>query len=147
MQKDSRAAGTVPKHASLSLLATTALKDRKGGLLGLSCYKDFGQGVGRFWYVNEFKYTAGLNHVGSYQVSGIPFATGNLTIPASGSTPQVGFLTLRNGFQCKRQHQTHSHGFSEEGVKNGGFNYVLIHEDTHPTFNMYNLKLSEIYFI
>lgn len=30
---------------------------------------------------------AGLNNVGSYQVSGIPYATASVTIPASGSTP------------------------------------------------------------
>jgi hypothetical protein len=30
---------------------------------------------------------AGLNSVGNYQVSGIPYATASLTVPASGSTP------------------------------------------------------------
>ena len=28
--------------------------------------------------MSTFKYTAGLNNVGSYQVSGIPYATGSL---------------------------------------------------------------------
>ncbi len=98
---------------------------------------------------SEFKYTAGLNNVGSYQVSGIPFATGNLTIPASGSTPlKIEFPFVTQWVSITNVNTKHIRmGFSENGVKNGSNNYVLIHEDAHPTFNMYNLKLSEIYLL
>jgi len=37
--------------------------------------------------MSEFEYKAGLNHVGSYQVSGIPYLTASLSIPASSSQP------------------------------------------------------------
>ena len=98
---------------------------------------------------SDFKYTAGLNHVGSYQVSGIPFATGNLTIPASGSTPlKIEFPYVTQWVSVTNTDSKHVRlGFSELGVKNGGSNYVLIHEDTKPTFNMYNLKLTEVYLL
>ena len=98
---------------------------------------------------SDFKYTAGLNHVGSYQVSGIPFATGSLTIPASGSTPlKIEFPYVTQWVSVSNTNSKHVRlGFSELGVKNGGSNYVLIHEETAPTFNMYNLKLTEVYLL
>ena len=98
---------------------------------------------------NDFKYTAGLNHAGSYQVSGIPFATGNLTIPSSGSTPlKIEFPFVTQWISVTNTNAKHVRlGFSENGVKNGGQNYVLIHQDSHPTFNLYNLKLSEVYLL
>lgn len=37
----------------------------------------------------EFQYKAGLGSVGNYQVSGIPYVTGNLTIPANTQAPTV----------------------------------------------------------
>ena len=47
---------------------------------------------------SDFKYTAGLNHVGSYQVSGIPFATGGITAPAlSGTRSKLSFPTSQDG--------------------------------------------------
>ena len=98
---------------------------------------------------SDFKYTAGLNHVGSYQVSGIPFATGNLTVPASSSTPlKIEFPYVTQWVSVANVDSKHVRlGFSELGVKNGGSNYVLIHENTKPTFNMYNLKLTEVYLL
>jgi len=98
---------------------------------------------------SDFKYTAGLNHVGSYQVSGIPFVTGNLTVPASGSTPlKIEFPYVTQWVSVTNTDSKHVRlGFSEQGVKNGGSNYVLIHENTKPTFNMYNLKLTEVYLL
>jgi len=98
---------------------------------------------------DNFIYSVGLNNVGSYQVSGIPFATGNLTVPASGSTPlKIEFPFVTQWISVVNTNAKHVRlGFSERGVKNGGHNYVLIHEDNHPTFNMYNLKLSEVYLL
>ena len=98
---------------------------------------------------SDFKYTAGLHNVGSYQVSGIPFATGNLTIPASGSTPlKIEFPYVTQWVSVANVDNKHVRlGFSENGLKSGGSNYVLIHEETGPTFNMYSLKLSEVYLL
>jgi len=97
----------------------------------------------------DFKYTTGLNNVGSYQVSGMPFATGNLTIPASGSTPlKIEFPYVTQWVSVTNTNSKHVRlGFSENGVKNGGNNYVLIHEDNHPTEHLYYLKLSELYLL
>ena len=94
-------------------------------------------------------YTAGLNNVGSYQVSGMPFATGSLTIPASGSTPlRIQFPYVTQWVSVTNTNSKHVRlGFSENGVKNGGSNYILIHEDNHPTEHMYHLKLTELYLL
>lgn len=37
--------------------------------------------------MSEFQYKAGLHNVGSYQVSGIPYVTGALSIPANTAAP------------------------------------------------------------
>ena len=94
-------------------------------------------------------YTAGLNNVGSYQVSGMPFATGSLTIPASGSTPlRIQFPYVTQWISVTNTNSKHVRlGFSENGVKNGGNNYVLIHEDNHPAEHTYYLKLTELYLL
>ena len=94
-------------------------------------------------------YTAGLNNVGSYQVSGMPFATGSLTIPASGSTPlRIQFPYVTQWVSVTNVNAKHVRlGFSENGVKNGGSNYVLIHEDNHPAEHTYYLKLTELYLL
>ena len=94
-------------------------------------------------------YTAGLNNVGSYQVSGMPFATGSLTIPASGSTPlRIEFPYVTQWISVTNTNSKHVRlGFSENGVKNGGNNYVLIHEDNHPAEHTYYLKLTELYLL
>ena len=92
----------------------------------------------------------GLNNVGSYQVSGMPFATGSLTIPASGSaTPlKIEFPYVTSWFSVINTNTKHIRvGFSEAGVKNGNYNYFLIHEDTKPTWNQFPLKVTEIYLL
>ena len=98
---------------------------------------------------DNFIYSVGLNNVGSYQVSGIPFATGNLTVPASGSTPlKIEFPFVTQWVSVTNTNSKHVRlGFSENGVKNGGNNYVLIHEDNHPAEHLYNLKLTELYLL
>jgi len=97
---------------------------------------------------SDFKYTAGLNHVGSYQVSGIPFATGNLTVPASGSTPlKIEFPYVTRWFTVAHEDSKHLRfGFSANGVKNS--NYFIAHEDNHPTQNgPYEMKITELYLL
>lgn len=99
-------------------------------------------------------YTAGLNNVGSYQVSGMPFATGSLTAPASGSS------ALRVEFPYVTQWvkvipitgSVTSHlriGFSENGVKNGNYFRLFAgnnanHEAVAPS--PIKVKITELYF-
>ena len=96
---------------------------------------------------NDFIYSVGLNNVGSYQVSGIPFATGNLTVPASGTTPlKIEFPFVTQWISVTNVNAKHVRlGFSSNGVEDNTDNYILIHQDNHPTFNIYNLKLTEVY--
>lgn len=76
----------------------------------------------------EFQYKAGLNHVGSYQVSGIPYITGTLTVPAVSGTPlEITFpsvtqrIQIHNNFGSDHPIRV---GFSANGVK--GTNYWLV---------------------
>lgn len=71
---------------------------------------------------------AGLNTVGNYQVSGIPFATGTLTVPANTGEPLVvefpsvtQRIQIHNNFGSDKPIRV---GFSANGVK--GKNYWLI---------------------
>ena len=79
----------------------------------------------------------------------MPFATGSLTIPASGSTPlRIQFPYVTQWVSVTNVNSKHVRlGFSENGVKNGGQNYVLIHEDNHPAEHTYYLKLTELYLL
>lgn len=91
-------------------------------------------------------YTAGLNNVGSYQVSGAPFATGSLN--ATGAIKvEFPFVTswiyVKNndtGNACKV-------GFSQLGVENS--NYFTVHEDHSNNVDgsspRLDLKLSELW--
>lgn len=76
----------------------------------------------------EFQYKAGLNHVGAYQVSGIPYVTGALNIPtASSNTPlEITFpaITQRIHIHNNDASEGVKIGFSANGVK--GTNYWLV---------------------
>lgn len=85
----------------------------------------------------------GIGNAASYQVSGIPFASSSLAVPASGAVslqirfPQVTkFVTLTNltpGTQMRL-------GFSDAGVK--GSNYFLVSGSTTLTTE---LKVSSVF--
>jgi len=104
--------------------------------------------------MSTFKYTAGLNNVGSYQVSGIPYASGSLTAPASGGTPiKVEFPYVTRWVKViPITGSSTSHlriGFSENGVKNGNYYRMLAgnnanHEAVAP--EPLELKVTELYF-
>jgi hypothetical protein len=104
--------------------------------------------------MSTFKYTAGLSNVGSYQVSGIPFATGSLTAPASGGTPiKVEFPYVTRWVKViPITGSSTSHlriGFSQNGVKNGNYYRMLAgnnanHEAVAP--EPLELKVTELYF-
>lgn len=91
-------------------------------------------------------YTVGLNNVGSYQVSGIPFVTGSLTAPANTGTAlriQFPYVTRWISIASSNAHHIRF-GFSAAGVS--GSNHFIIHEDSHPTQNgPYEIKCTELY--
>lgn len=74
----------------------------------------------------------GLNNVGNYQVSGIPFATSSLVVPTGSNTPlEVVFPSVTKFVIVKNINSSSATlriGFSANGVKNGK-NYVTINKD------------------
>ena len=104
--------------------------------------------------MSTFNYGApGLGHVGSYQVSGKPFATGSVTAPASGSIPlKIEFPSVTRWFHVIPHNDSGTKkdlriGFSEYGVTSGS-NYIKLHSrntDTYPP--RFELKVSEVWFM
>tara|TARA_Y100000034_G_scaffold64311_1_gene77762 strand:+ start:213 stop:677 length:465 start_codon:yes stop_codon:yes gene_type:complete len=83
----------------------------------------------------EFRhYQAGLNSVGSYQMSGIPYASSSITVePSDGVAYKVEFpyvartLTIRNDLATASTDVALRVGFSKNGVENtGGEKYYFI---------------------
>lgn len=69
----------------------------------------------------------GLNHVGSYQISGIPFVSGGITAPSSSATPvSITFPSVTQRFWVYVGDGTNKIrvGFSQNGVK--GSNYFVV---------------------
>ena len=101
---------------------------------------------------SSFKYTAGLNNVGSYQVSGIPFCSSSINCVSSVVKVSFPFVTkwvlIRNNSSTASQDL--KVGFSENGVNGiGGENYFIINNvtsaDRASVISPLPLKLSEIY--
>ena len=97
--------------------------------------------------MSEFQYKAGLHHVGSYQISGIPYVTGSLTAPTSSGTPIVvefpsvtKFVSVTNsaaiGGPALRV------GYSENGVK--GTNFSLVNPQATVT---YEVRTDKVYLL
>jgi len=82
----------------------------------------------------EFQYKPGLHNVGNYQVSGIPYVTGNLSVPANTQTPTI--LTFPSVTQRIHVHNNDSTnglriGFSSLGVSGSSANkYWLVEPHT-----------------
>lgn len=101
-------------------------------------------------------HTVGLNNVGSYQVSGIPFASGNLTAPAgdSGDPPlKIEFPYVTRWVKVipvTGSAATHLRiGFSENGIKDSNyFRYLTGNNFNHeqPSPEPLELKITELYF-
>lgn len=95
--------------------------------------------------MSTFKYTAGLSNVGSYQVSGMPFATGS--IDASTAT-KIEFPYVTRWIYIKNNDTDDVKlGFSENGVE--GNNFITIHH-SHPNqldghSPVLELKVTEIW--
>lgn len=100
--------------------------------------------------MSSFKYTVGLNNVGSYQVSGIPFASGSLDA-TTGDALVITFpyvtqwVTVVNHDNGASNHL--KIGFSENGV--GGTNYFTLGPQggSEGTQNLtINVKVTEMWF-
>jgi len=100
----------------------------------------------------QYPYGVGLQNVGSYQVSGIPYVTG-ATAPVSSSTPvEIVFpdvtqriIVSNTGLADLRI------GFSANGVKNTN-NYFVIHQHDGTTSSDYSkvdlrVKVSSIFLL
>ena len=71
----------------------------------------------------DFRYKSGLHSVGQYQMSGVPFATASLTVPALGTAPLevpfqriTKFITVRNIVPTGSAERTLRVGFSSQGT-------------------------------
>lgn len=81
----------------------------------------------------SFEYKAGLHHVGSYQISGIPFLKSEITAPSSSGEPvEISFPSVTQKIiihnNCSNDYPLRI-GFSRNGVK--GNNYWLV--EAHQT--------------
>jgi len=94
-------------------------------------------------------YTAGLGNVGSYQVSGAPFASGSIEV--NSTAKKIEFPYVTQWIQVVAHTGSASDvkvGFSENGVE--GTNYYRIHvanNDNHETAYAFpiTMKVSEIW--
>jgi len=100
----------------------------------------------------QYPYGVGLQNVGSYQVSGIPFVTSSVTAPVSSGTPvQITFPSVTQRIIIENVGTEHLRvGFSSNGVK--GSNYFLIHEHAGVPASQFSyidlrVKVSEIYIL
>ena len=95
----------------------------------------------------NYKYGTGLSNVGSYQVSGKPFATGTLNALTNG-TIKVTFPSVTRRIYVVNHGTTHCRvGFSEEGVTDGT-NFFRVDPQTgndNAQSPRLELKLTELY--
>ena len=99
----------------------------------------------------QYPYGVGLQNVGSYQVSGIPYVTSSIAAPASSGTPsEVSFpdVTQRIVVSNVNTASALRVGFSSNGVK--GTNYFIIPAASssvvHPT-QEFRVKVSSIFLL
>lgn len=95
--------------------------------------------------MSEFQYKAGINNVGSYQVSGIPYVQ-RVTAPVSSNAPlRIDFPSLTKYLIIKNIdasiHDVRI-GFSENGIK--GTNYLVLTQFESITLDM---KLSSLFLL
>lgn len=79
---------------------------------------------GNQWY----QPVSGLGSVGSYQISGIPFATGSLTVTTA-STTVVNFPAVTRFIVVRNNNSGNLRvGFSENGINNSNY-FILGHNE------------------
>lgn len=95
--------------------------------------------------MSEFHYKAGLNNVGSYQVSAIPYVS-RVIAPVSTNTPlKITFPSITKYLIIKNIDSTIHDvriGFSENGIK--GNNYLVLTQYESITLDV---KVSSIYLL
>ena len=97
---------------------------------------------------NFYNYTKGMGNVGSYLISGIPYATGSITVNGSGGTPNTidfpkvtRFVTIRNGDASSDLRV----GFSSHGVKGAVDNYYHV---VSPSGSLtLDIRVAELYLL
>ena len=95
---------------------------------------------------DSWKIHAGINHVGSYQVSGIPFATASVdAMAASGTVVRFPYVTKWVKIETGENADLKI-GFSKHGINGQGQNYFkLIGAPTRNDTGVLELKVSEIW--
>ena len=95
----------------------------------------------------SFIYSVGLHNVGSYQVSGMPFASGGITAPENtGNAYKIVFPYVTQWVSFgSTTNQSYRVGFSNNGVKDGY--YFVVHEDNKQVQAVLPLKISEAYIL
>jgi len=98
--------------------------------------------------MSTFKYTAGLSNVGSYQVSGIPYASGSLDA-TGGDALKISFPYVTRWVHIINHGTTELKcSFSENGLSGG--NHFKIHRAHGTNEGDYaprlELKVTELYF-
>ena len=75
----------------------------------------------------NYRLKAGINNVTSYQVSGIPFVSGNLTLPVSSSAPlRIDFPSVTSEIVFTNHGIYHARvGFSSAGITTGTSYYLV----------------------
>lgn len=92
----------------------------------------------------EFQYKAGLNSVGNYQVSGIPYVTGALSVPISSSSPlEIVFPSVTQRIHIHNNDATSGLkvGFSANGVKDSKYWLVEPHATNGKNINYIELRV------
>jgi len=92
--------------------------------------------------MSEFQYKAGVNHVGSYQVSGIPYATSSLIIPSGSAEPMtIVFPSVTQHIHITNYNNSYGVrvGFSRNGVKDG--QHVLLQKQDAAGKNIYSIEM------
>lgn len=94
----------------------------------------------------SFIYSVGLNNVGSYEVSGIPFVSGgiNATTATKITFP---YVTRWVAFANRQGTGTCKVGFSQNGVEGSGTRYFRLGNTTGPTADSvrFELKVTEVW--
>jgi hypothetical protein len=103
--------------------------------------------------MSNFKYTAGLNNVGSYQVSGAPFVSASISC-VDGNAEKIEFpfvtrwIIVQNNSAVNSEHL--KVGFSQNGLD--GTNFFTVFDrfnadsaDRSSIFSPLELKVTEIY--
>ena len=99
--------------------------------------------------MGEFQYKAGLNHVGSYQISSIPYMSSSIMAPIFSDTPlEIVFpsitktVTVKNETSVGAAARLLRFGISSNGVKNT--NYIKLNNGE--AFSL-DIRVSKIYLI